>query len=263
MRKIASLVLMVTLLLVAQYLNVSAAPSYKMPIRVLDKDGDALASATVTVWFVNGTKVGSGTTNSTGWAVINIKGAGDFVIFVEKGYDALTRVEFDPKEDENVIMDLKNYHWVNITAVYNVSYIGRPTIIVKYGIPNVKLWLTAKTNRSVLVDDGLPILFNYPASVPAFPYRYNLTLLTANEKEIENNKTIISIKDDYEIVGFYSQEFYLSLETWAIIGMVVIIIIAVALVAVTGRKTVKAIIDEAVDNSRKFVKRKKTFITER
>lgn len=263
MRKIASLVLMVTLLLVAQYLNVSAAPSYKMPIRVLDKDGDALASATVTVWFVNGTKVGSGTTNSTGWVVIDIGGAGDYVIFVQKGYDALTRVTFDPATNKNVTMNLKDYHWVNITAVCNASSISKPEIVVKYGIPNVKLWLIAKTNRSVLVYNGLPILFNYPASVFAFPYRYNLTLLTANGEEIENNMTIISINDDYEIVGFYSQEFYLSLETWAIIGIVVIIIIAIALVAVTGRKTVKAIIDEAVDNSRRFVKRKKTFVTER
>jgi hypothetical protein len=252
-RKVMALLV---LALLAITLPVSAAEkTYPMRITITGPDGDPLATATVTVYFVNGTKVGTNTTTSTGRTTIYVKEDGTYLIYIQKGFSAVNITNY-ATTSPNITISLADYCQANITAsLPKVLLFPAPKVNVKYLPGDANVWLTAVANETVYVPKDFSITISYPENITGLLYRYVLSNITANGALVDNNSSL-SISEDTEIIGAYTSSYYLSTEQMILIGIAIVIIAAVAVVAVTGRKRAMQIISDTAEEYRRFVKRK-------
>jgi hypothetical protein len=142
----------------------TAATTYTTTIEVVSPTGTAVASAPIYVYFLNGTQVASGTTNSTGYAQFSLAN-GTYLVFVKgtyRYYFALIKVAGTTK----VVINGTKMHYVNITSVpVTTSFTLKPD--------HTNVTLTLSTNATVMGDKNATIAF--PTSFFSFPYEYKLS----------------------------------------------------------------------------------------
>lgn len=258
MRKTGLMLILLLLTILLPLNRVLAEPGYPLTITVKDPEGGNLASATVTLYYINGTKITSGTTNSTGMVNLEMPvSTANIIIAIEKGFISLTPYSYNSSQSTQTTVDLSTYNQVTIDATYEKSpLLGSPKALVSIELVGTEYVSKISANGTLYVGNNVQIKVAYPESIIAFPYKYNLTEIKVNGVKVNNNSTV-TINSDTSIVGIYSAHYYLTLETWIIVAMLVIIIVAVVVVSTSKRGPVKQAIDEIIQGSRRFVKKKR------
>ena len=130
----------------------TAATTYTTTIQVVGPTGSAVASAPVYVYFLNGTQVTSGTTNSTGYVQFSLAN-GTYLVFVKGShqyYFSLIKVAGTTK----AVINGTKLHYVNITSVPVTT-----SFTLKPDHSNVSISLN--TNATVFGDKNATIAVSY------------------------------------------------------------------------------------------------------
>jgi len=202
----------------------TAATTYTTTIEVVGPTGTAVASAPIYVYFLNGTQVASGTTNSTGYAQFSLTN-GTYLVFVKgtyRYYFALIKVAGTTK----VVINGTKMHYVNITSVpVATSFMLRPD--------HTNVTLTLNTNATVMGDKNATIVF--PTSFFSFPYEYKLSSVKNATTTVSTGTIFANLTGANQVVtATYTQSVAFTNPIFlAIIGFIVLLIIVGAVYAGT------------------------------
>ncbi|MGC9086928.1 MAG: hypothetical protein ACP5IT_12115 [Thermoproteota archaeon] len=238
--------------------TVLGATTYPLTLTVIGADNKALASATVKIYWPNGTFIASNVTDSTGKTSFALPVANTtYLVVVSSAYYALGTIFYNNKAP-SMTFNVSQFVYANITSKVTNALSGTSvTINANVSLGDApKYVLTSATNFTVYVPSGKNITAVFPNSVVAFPFKYTLTNLTyITTKVTGNSVTFVPAKT--VVLATYSQSFYLTLEYWVAIAIVGIIVVAIVLAwFMGGRKTAQHIIEEHEEKARKFVHRK-------
>jgi len=202
----------------------TAATTYTTTIEVVSPTGTAVASAPVYVYALNGTQVASGTTNSTGYAMLFLPN-GTYLVFVKGShtyYFALIKVA----GATNVVINGAKMHYVNITSVpVTTSFTLKPD--------HTNVTLTLNTNVTVVGDKNATIFF--PTSFFSFPYEYKLSSVKNATTTVSTGTIFANLTGANQVVtATYTQSVAFTNPIFlAIIGFIVLLIIVGAVYAGT------------------------------
>jgi hypothetical protein len=202
----------------------TAATTYTTTIEVVSPTGTAVASAPIYVYFLNGTQVASGTTNSTGYAQFSLAN-GTYLVFVKgtyRYYFALIKVAGTTK----VVINGTKMHYVNITSVpVTTSFTLKPD--------HTNVTLTLNTNATVYGDKNATIVF--PTSFFSFPYEYKLSSVKNATFTTSTGTIFANLTGANQVVtATYTQSVAFTNPIFlAIIGFIVLLIIVGAVYAGT------------------------------
>jgi hypothetical protein len=200
----------------------TAATTYTTTIEVVSPTGTAVASAPIYVYFLNGTQVASGTTNSTGYAQFSLAN-GTYLVFVKGTYSyyfALIKVAGTTK----VVINGTKMHYVNITSVpVTTSFTLKPD--------HTNVTLTLSTNATVMGDKNATIVF--PTSFFSFPYEYKLSSVKNATTTVSTGTIFANLTGANQVVtATYTQSVAFTNPIFlAIIGFIVLLIIVGAVYA--------------------------------
>jgi hypothetical protein len=194
-----------------------AVTTYTTTVQVVSPTGTADASAPIYVYFLNGTQVASGTTNSTGYAQFSLAN-GTYLVFVKGShqyYFALIKVAGATK----AVINGTKMHYVNITSVPATT-----SFTLKPDHSNVSI--TLNTNTTVYGDKNATIVF--PSSFISFPYTYELSSVENATTTLSTGTIFANMTGANQVVtATYTQSIaFTSPYFLAIIGVIIIIIIA-------------------------------------
>jgi len=201
----------------------TAATTYTTTIEVVSPTGTAVASAPIYVYFINGTQVASGTTNSTGYAQFSLAN-GTYLVFVKgthRYYFALIKVAGTTK----VVINGTKMHYVNITSVpVTTSFALKPD--------HTNVTLTLSTNATVMGDKNATIAF--PTSFFSFPYEYKLSSVKNATTTVSTGTIFANLTANQVVTATYTQSVAFTNPIFlAIIGFIVLLIIVGAVYAGT------------------------------
>jgi hypothetical protein len=194
-----------------------AVTTYTTTVQVVSPTGTAVASAPVYVYFLNGTQVASGTTNSTGYAQFSLAN-GTYLVFVEGShqyYFALIKVAGTTK----AVINATKMHYVNITSVpVTTSFTLKPD--------NSNVTISLNTNTTVYGDKNATIVF--PSSFISFPYQYKLSSVKNATTTVTTGTIFANMTGANQVVTatYTGSIAFTSPMFLAIIGVIIIIIIA-------------------------------------
>ena len=194
-----------------------ATTTYTTTIQVVNPSNSAVASAPVYVYFLNGTEVTSGTTNSTGYVQFSLAN-GTYLVFVKgshRYYFALVKVAGTTK----AVINATKMHYVNITSVpVTTSFTLKPD--------HTNVSISLNTNVTVFGDKNATITF--PSSFVSFPYEYKLSQVKNATTTVSTGTIFANMTGANQVVtATYTQSIaFTSPMFLAIIGVIVIIIIA-------------------------------------
>lgn len=194
-----------------------ATTTYTTTIQVVNPSNQAVASASVYVYFLNGTKVTSGTTNSTGYVQFALAN-GTYLVFVKgthRYYFALVKVAGTTK----AVINGTKLHYVNVTSVpVTTSFTLKPD--------NTNVSISLSTNTTVFGDKNATIVF--PSSFVSFPYEYKLSQVKNATTTVSTGTIFANLTGANQVVtATYTQSIaFTSPMFLAIIGVIFIIIIA-------------------------------------
>jgi len=194
-----------------------ATTTYTTTIQVVNPSNQAVASAPVYVYFLNGTEVTSGTTNSTGYVQFSLAN-GTYLVFVKgshRYYFELIKVAGTTK----AVINGTKLHYVNVTSVPVTT-----SFTLKPDHSNVSISLN--TNATVLGDKNATIVF--PSSFVSFPYQYKLSQVKNATTTISTGTIFANLTGANQVVTatYTGSIAFTSPYFLAIIGVIVIVIIA-------------------------------------
>jgi hypothetical protein len=248
--------LIAVLLLVST--NVLGATTYPFTLTVIGADNKALASATVKVYWPNGTLVASNVTDSTGKTSFALPQANvTYVISIASKYYALSAITYNNKAP-TMTLNISQFVYANITSrVPNALTGSSVTIKANVSLGSIPDYvLTAPTNFTIYVPSGNNIAVVFPSTIVSFPFKYTLANLTYGTTVVSGNNVTFAPNKTL-VLATYTQAFYMTLEYWVAVAIVGIIVVAIVLAwFMGGRKTAYHIIEEHEEKARKFVHRK-------
>jgi len=194
-----------------------ATTTYTTTLQVVGPTGSAVASAPVYVYYLNGTEVTSGTTNSTGYVQFSLAN-GTYLVFVKGShqyYFSLIKVAGTTK----AVINGTKLHYVNITSVpVTTSFTLKPD--------HSNVSITLNTNATVFGDKNATIVF--PSSFVSFPYEYKLSQVKNATTTVSTGTIFANLTGANQVVTAtytgsiaFSNPYFL-----AIIGVIVLLIIA-------------------------------------
>jgi hypothetical protein len=195
----------------------SAVTTYTTTIQVVGPTGSAVASAPVYIYFLNGTQVTTGTTNSTGYVQFALAN-GTYLVFVKgshRYYFSLIKVAGSTK----AVINGTKLHYVNVTSVpATTSFTLKPD--------NTNVSISLNTNTTVFGDNNATIVF--PSSFISFPYQYKLSSVKNATTTVSTGKIFANLTGANQVVtATYTQSIaFTSPYFLAIIGVIVLVIIA-------------------------------------
>jgi len=194
-----------------------ATTTYTTTIQVVNPSNQAVASAPVYVYYLNGTEVTSGTTNSTGYVQFSLAN-GTYLVFVKGShqyYFALVKVAGTTK----AVINATKMHYVNVTSVpVTTSFTLKPD--------NTEVTISLNTNTTVFGDKNATIVF--PSSFVSFPYEYKLSSVKNATTTVSTGTIFANMTGANQVVTatYTGSIAFTSPMFLAIIGVIVIIIIA-------------------------------------
>jgi hypothetical protein len=194
-----------------------ATTTYTTTLQVVNPSNQAVSSTFVYVYFLNGTRVTSGTTNSTGYVQFSLAN-GTYLVFV-KGthyyYFSLIKVAGTTK----AVINGTKLHYVNITSVpVTTSFTLKPD--------HSNATISLNTNAMVFGDKNATIVF--PSSFVGFPYKYKLSSVKNATTTLSTGTIFADLTGANQVVtATYTSTLAFSNPYFlAIIGVIVIVIIA-------------------------------------
>lgn len=204
---------------------VRAATTYTTTVEVVGPTNAALSSASVSVYFLNGTKVASGTTNSTGYVQFSLaNGTYLFVVSTGKYYIfSLGKVAGTTK----ITINATKLHYANFTSV------PVTTSFTLEKIDNSNVSLSLNTNTTVYGDHNATAAF--PASFISFPYEYKLSQVKNATTTVSTGTIFVNFTSANQVVTatYTGTLAYTSPEFLLIVGLILVIIIGGAAYAAT------------------------------
>jgi len=194
-----------------------ATTTYTTTLQVVGPTGQAVASAPVYVYFLNGTQVTTGTTNSTGYVQFALAN-GTYLVFVKgshRYYFALVKVAGATK----AVINATKMHYVNITSVpVTTSFTLKPD--------NTNVSISLNTNTTVFGDKNATIVF--PSSFISFPYQYKLSSVKNATTTVSTGKIFANMTGANQVVTatYTGSIAFTSPMFLAIVGVILIVIIA-------------------------------------
>ncbi len=194
-----------------------ATTTYTTTIQVVNPSNQAVASAPVYVYYLNGTQVTSGTTNSTGYVQFSLAN-GTYLVFVKGShqyYFSLIKVAGTTK----AVINATKMHYVNVTSVpVTTSFTLKPD--------HTNATITLNTNATVFGDKNATIVF--PSSFVSFPYEYKLSSVKNATTTVSTGTIFANLTGANQVVTatYTGSIAFTSPMFLAIIGVIVIIIIA-------------------------------------
>jgi len=241
---IASTVLAVfIIMLVAPVAAASVDPV--VTITVVGPDGKTVSGAKVTLYDTAGNKY-ENTTDINGVTEITVPANGTYLIVVKSEYYILDTV--DVAGDTSKTVNASALHYANITS----TPLSVDAKVLLLAFNYTKLTLT--TNVTVYAPSDINV--TYPSEITKFPYKYTFDKIKYDGVETNETTITVDMARDYVITGYYTKTFYMALEYWMVILLVIVIIAALAIAWSAGAKTAKAMIEEWRNKSRKFVRKK-------
>jgi hypothetical protein len=238
--------------------NVLGATTYPLTLTVIGANNKALASATVEVYWPNGTLIASNVTDSAGKVGFDLPQANTtYLVVVSSSYYALGIINYSNKAP-TMTFNISQFVYANITAKVKNLLSGSSVIInVNVSLGDApKYVLTQATNFTVFVPSGKNITAVFPTSIVAFPFKYTLENLTYGTTLATGNNVTFKPRNTV-VLATYTQSFYMTLEYWVAVAIVGIIVVAIVLAwFMGGRKTAQHVIEEHEEKARKFVHRK-------
>jgi len=201
-----------------------AATTYTTTVQVVGPTGSAVASAPIYVYFLNGTQVTSGTTNSTGYAQLALAN-GTYLVFVKGSHQdffSLVKVAGTTK----AIINGTKLHYMNITSVpATTSFTLKPD--------HSNATISLNTNATVYGDKNATIVF--PSSFVSFPYEYKLSSVKNATTTLSTGTIFANITGANEVVTatYTGSLAFTSPLFLGIIGVIILIIIVGAFYAGT------------------------------
>jgi len=193
-----------------------ATTTYTTTIQVVNSHNQPVASASVYVYYPNGTLITSGTTTTAGYAQFSLAN-GTYLVFVEGSqvyYFALIKVAGTTK----VAINGTKMHYVNITSVpVTASFTLKPD--------HTNVTLTLSTNATVMGDKNATIVF--PTSFFSFPYEYKLSSVKNATTTVSTGTIFANLSANQIVTATYTQSVAFTNPIFlAIIGFIVLLIIA-------------------------------------
>jgi hypothetical protein len=194
-----------------------AVTTYTTTILVVNPYNQPVSSAPVYVYFLNGTQVTSGTTNSTGYVQFSLAN-GTYLVFVKgshRYYFALIKVAGTTK----AVINGTKLHYVNITSVpVTTSFTLKPD--------RSNVTISLNTNTTVFGDKNATIVF--PSSFVSFPYEYKLSSVKNATTTVSTGTIFANMTGANQVVTatYTGSIAFTSPLFLAIIGVIVIVIIA-------------------------------------
>lgn len=214
-------------------------------ITVIGPDGKAVSGAKVTLYDTAGNKY-ENTTDINGVTQITVPENGTYLVVVKSTYYILSTV--DVLGDTSVTINATTMHHVNISS----TPLSVDTTVVLLAFNYTKLTIT--TNMTVYAPSSINITF--PKEIVKFPYKYTFDKIKYDSVETNETTITLDMARDYTVTGYYTKTFYMALEYWMVMLLVIVIIAALAIAWVAGAKTARAMIEEWREKSRKFVRKK-------
>jgi len=188
-RALGALAVLALAMLVLMSWPAFAATTYTTTVQVVGPTGSAVASAPIYVYFLNGTQVASGTTNSTGYAQFALAN-GTYLVFVEGSHQyffSLIKVAGTTK----AVINGTKLHYMNITSVpATTSFTLKPD--------HTNATISLSTNATVYGDKNATIVF--PSSFVSFPYMYKLSSVKNATTTVSTGTIFANITGANEVV---------------------------------------------------------------
>lgn len=227
----------------------AAATQYSVAITVVGTSGSPIPNASVILYDTSGMQY-TGTTDSNGVATIAVPATGTYLIEVNAGnYIILDTVNV--ASNTSYTVDATKMKYANITS----TPIAVNASVVLGAFNTVQL--TQTTNITVYAPSNISITF--PSEIPQTPFKYTFSKVVYNG--IESNQTTVSIDmtSNYAVTAYYTRTFYLplgSMNYWMVAILIIIIVAAIAIAWSSGARTAKTMIDQWMEENRRFVRRK-------
>ncbi len=221
------------------------AASVDVTIRAIGPDNTALANAKVVLYDIQGNAY-EGTTNSTGYVTITVPAPDVYLVVVEGGKFYIL---------DTVNTSATTLYTVNATLMHHANLSSTPTVVdVKVALAGFGYNVSLTTNTTVYAASDLEVF--YPAEVVKFPYKYTFEKIKYDNTETTNTSVTLVMTADYDVVAYYTKQFYLTLELWVAIILVACIVIAILAAMAAGARAAKSVLHEYSEKKRKFVRRK-------
>jgi len=216
-RALGALAVLALAMLVLMVWPSYAATTYTTTVEVVGPTGSAVASAPIYVYFLNGTQVTSGTTNSTGYAQFSLAN-GTYLVFVKGSHQyffSLVKVAGTTK----AVINGTKLHYANITSVPATT-----SFTLKPDHSNVSISLN--TNATVFGDKNATIVF--PTSFVSFPYQYKLSSVKNATTTVSTGTIFANLTGANQVVTatYTGSIAFTNPYFLAIIGVIVLVIIA-------------------------------------
>jgi len=249
MRRVVLLAALLAVVLLLPILH--ASPAYTVTLTVTGADGSPLASATVEVYYQDGTRVASGATDSSGRYQFDVTSNGTYLVVVSKAYYVLDHFAVNGNNVAKSIDLTTGYHKLNVTSTpviagFNVTLAAVSG--VTYG--------GASTNATIFIPAGEGVTVALPKEIRQLIFKYTLEKIVYDSTETTQNSVTLTMDADKVVTAHYTRGFAITLENWMIAVLIVIIAVAIAVVWRAGAKTAKDMVEEYRERSRKFVRRK-------
>ncbi|RLF08514.1 MAG: hypothetical protein DRJ60_00185 [Thermoprotei archaeon] len=214
-------------------------------ITVVGPDGEAVSGAKVTLYDADGDKY-ENTTDINGVTEITVPANGTYLIVVKSEYYILDTV--DVAGDTSYTVNATALHHANVTS----TPLSVDVKILLLAFDDVELTLT--TNETVYAPSDVNV--TYPSEITRFPYKYTFDKIKYDGVETNETTVTVDMARDYAITGYYTKTFYMALEHWMVILLVIVIIVALAIAWSAGAKTAKAMVEEWRRSNKKYVRKK-------
>jgi len=214
-------------------------------VTVVGPNGETVSGAKVILYDTAGESY-ENTTDVNGVATITVPANGTYLVLVKSEYYILDTVNVEG--DVSKTVNASAMHHVNVTS-YPLA-VDAELLLLAFNYTGV----TVTTNMTVYAPSDLNI--SYPAEIVKFPYKYVFEKVKYDGAETNASTVTVDMTKDYVVTGVYTKTFYMTLEYWALIVLVLIIVIALVVAFTAGGKTAKTAIEDWKERKRKFIKRK-------
>jgi len=224
---------------------VASATDPVVTITVVGSDGKTISGAKVTLYNTAGNKY-ENTTDINGVAEITVPANGTYLVVVKSEYYILDTV--DVAGDTSKTVNASEMHHANISS----TPLSVDAEVMLLAFNYTKLTLT--TNVTVYAPSDINVSF--PSEVTKPPFKYVFSKVKYDGVEKNETTVTLDMARDYTVTAYYTKTFYMKLEYWTVILLVIIIIAALAIAWGAGARAARAMIEEWRNKNRKFVRKK-------
>jgi len=239
------LAILMIAVLIAPSITLAASDS-TLNVTVIGADGQPLANAKVTVYNKLGNVVEEETTDENGTVTLTVSETGLYLIVVKDDYYIL--YDINVTGDMNVTIDASTMHFANLTS--EPKSVDVKVVLLAFD----DVTLTMTTNVTIYAPSDINV--TYPSEITEFPYKYVLDKIEYDGKETNDTTVTLDMLEDYVVTAHYEKTFYITMEYWMVIILVIVLVAALAIAWSAGARQAKAMISEWREKNRKYVKKK-------